>query len=201
MKQIIVIHGGNPFDTYEDYIGYLKNRPVRFERYRMKDWKENLSRDLGPEYDVIMPGMPSKENVKYSEWKIWFERLIPFFEEEVVFIGHSLGGIFLAKWLSENEYPKKIRSVILVAAPYEINGTGQANADFKLNADLSQFEKQANNIHLFHSDDDPVVNFADTKRYTERLAHAQLHSLTGKQHINGSEFPEIVETLKNVMQK
>jgi uncharacterized protein len=201
MKQIIVIHGGNPFDTYEDYIGYLKNRPVRFERYRMKDWKENLSRDLGPEYDVIIPGMPCKENAKYEEWKIWFERLIPFFDEEVVFIGHSLGGIFLAKWLSENVYPKKIRAVMLVASPYEITGTGQANADFKLKADLSQFEKQATAIHLFHSEDDPVVNYADTKRYTEKLKNGHVHTLVGKQHINGAEFPEIVELIKNVTQK
>ncbi len=52
--------------------------------------------------------MPNALNAKYLEWKILLGRLAPCFNKEAAFIGHSLGGIFLAGYLAENEFPKKI---------------------------------------------------------------------------------------------
>jgi len=38
-KQIIVIDGGNPHDTYEDYLAYLRNYELDFEKLKKKSWK------------------------------------------------------------------------------------------------------------------------------------------------------------------
>ena len=48
-----------------------------------------------------------RTNARYEEWKIWFERMIPFLNDNVILVGHSLGGIFFVKYLSENLLPIK----------------------------------------------------------------------------------------------
>lgn len=117
-KQLLVIHGGDAFETYDDYLKYLKTREISLERLKSNGWKKNLSDILGEEYDVLLPQMPNSQNARYLEWKIWFERLIPLLNETVVLVGHSLGGIFLAKYLSENDFPKQVKATFLIAAPY-----------------------------------------------------------------------------------
>jgi predicted alpha/beta hydrolase family esterase len=197
-KQIIIIHGGNPFNSYEDYFAFLKNKPVRFEQLRTQDWKITLGEKMGDDFDVIIPTMPCKENARYSEWKVWFERLIPFFEDEVSFIGHSLGGIFLVKWLSENSYPKQIKATFLVAAPYQVNGKGQNLTDFKHTNSLEKCVEQAGTMFIYHSEDDPVVTYTDAKIYKEKLPNAELQIFKDRKHFNNPDFPEIIETIKSM---
>ena len=63
--------------------------------------------------------MPLQDNAKYEEWKILFERYIPHLKDNVILMGNSLGGIFLAKYLSENKFPKKILSTYLTCPPFD----------------------------------------------------------------------------------
>src|SRR4051812_10882369 len=106
-KQVVVIHGGDTFGTYEEYIAFLKDFAIDSLEYFMKmGWKDTLQESLGGAYQVILPKMPNKINAKYVEWKVWFEKLLPLLNNEIILIGHSLGGTFLAKYLSENKLPK-----------------------------------------------------------------------------------------------
>lgn len=196
-KQIVIIHGGDTFDTYEEYLSGLKNWQIDFEEYRSgkTGWKSNLGKDLGSEYEAIMPNMPSKFNAKYLEWKIWFEKFIPFLEQEVIFVGHSLGGIFLAKYLSENSYPKKIVAVFLIAAPFNTENTDFSLADFTLPESLALLEKQAGKIFLYHSKDDPVVPFSAFENYKKALASAEARIFGDRGHFNQENFPELIEAL------
>lgn len=97
-KQIIILHGGDTFDTQEEYLEFLKGWQIIFEDYRTekRDWKKGLAEKLGPDFETIMPNMPNKINAKYFEWKIWFKKFIPHFNSEVILIGHSLGGTFFS---------------------------------------------------------------------------------------------------------
>src|SRR4030043_1684983 len=101
-QQVVIIHGGTSFDTYEDYLSFLKNQEISLEKLKVRnDWKYNLQEKLGENFEILMPQMPNKTNAHYKEWKIWLERIIPLFNENIILIGQSLGGIFLAKYLSE----------------------------------------------------------------------------------------------------
>jgi predicted alpha/beta hydrolase family esterase len=196
-RQIVVIQGGDAFENYEDYLNSLRTKEITLERIRSKGWKKNLQKELGENFDVLVLSMPNPQNARYLEWKIWFERIIPLLNDEVVFIGHSLGGIFLAKYLSENVYPKKIKATVLVSAPYD-TPTEYSLVDFAITSPLDKFVKQAGKIVLYHSKDDDVVPFDDIERYHKEIPNAELRVFENRQHFNQESFPEIVELIKKL---
>lgn len=197
-QQILIIHGGDTFATYNDYLAFLKTEEVDVEKPQYKSWKETISDDLVDNYQVIVPHMPSKHNAKYLEWKIWFEKFLPFLQDNVILVGHSLGGIFLVKYLSENTFPKKIQAVFLISAPYDDDASDYSLADFVVPKNLEQFQKQAGKIFLYHSKDDPVVNFSDFEKYAKAFPKSTQRIFLDKKHFNQEEFPELVEEIKNL---
>lgn len=196
-QQVFVIHGGDAFDTYEEYLASLREKEVSIERTHFVDWKRNLEERLGDAYEVILPRMPNAQNARYAEWKIIFEKYVALLGEQVILIGHSLGGIFLAKYLSEETYPKTIKAVFLVAAPYN---TADHNpyADFNLPQDLSGLQEQGGKVFLYHSKDDFVVPFEDLAQYEMRLPHATARIFSDRQHFNQEDLPEIVTDIQGL---
>jgi hypothetical protein len=193
-KQIVVIHGGDSFETREKFLDALKNWEVTKESFLPKaGWKSNLQSDLGEEYEVLSPRMPNKQNAKYDEWKIWFERMSPFLENGVILIGHSMGGLFLAKYLSENKFPKKISAFFLVAAPHR---STEDIASFPVTSDLKRVWEQCQNIHIFQSEDDPLVPFAEAEEYKKAWPEAKMHVFTDRGHFNQETFPELAREIK-----
>lgn len=198
-NQIIYIHGGDVFETYEEYISYLKNYVLEnLDYFKRKRWGNSLQEKLGNTFEVITPEMPSKRNAKYLEWKIWFEKLFPFLNDGVILIGGSLGGIFLTKYLSENIFPKRIRGIFIVAAPFGDSKPKYALADFSLLNNLEKLNKLAEKISFYHSKDDPVVPFIEMEKYRKALPKARYTVFENREHFGQEEFPEIVEDIKNL---
>jgi predicted alpha/beta hydrolase family esterase len=194
MKQIIVIHGVDTFDSYDDYLAFLQGYEIDKSIFCKGGWKENLPKDVGGEYEVLLPSMPNKFNAKYLEWKIWFEKMIPLFEPEIILIGYSLGGIFLAKYLAENNFSKKAKALFLVAAPFN-DVDIYSLADFGLPTSLEKCAEQVENIFIYQSEDDPVVPFFEAAKYQEKLPKAQLKIFKDMGHFNQDNFPELVEQI------
>jgi predicted alpha/beta hydrolase family esterase len=196
MTTVLLIHGGETFASRERYLGFLRGLVIDDPHLpKQLGWKDVLADRLGPEYDVLKPGMPNKLNASYEEWAIWFEKHLPYVADDCVLVGHSLGGIFLAKYLSESAFPKRIAKTILVAAPFEA-GAGESLADFALPEDLSRFARQGGEITLFASEDDMVVPFADVKKYAAALPAAQVLEFSDRGHFLQEEFPELVGLIK-----
>jgi hypothetical protein len=116
--QILIVHGGMTFKNKKDYVHFLKTRPISI--VARKRWSiDYLDEKLGKNFEIIRPRMPLQENAKYVDRKIFFERYIPYLRNNAILIGNSLGGIFLAKYLSENKLPKKTLSTYLVCPPFD----------------------------------------------------------------------------------
>ncbi len=196
-KQIVVIHGGNAFEKYEEYIDFLQTKEVSLERLRSRDWKSTLGDELGENFDVLTPKMPNPSNARYNEWQIWFKRLVPLFDDQVIFVGHSLGGIFLAKYLSENVYPKTILATFLIAAPFN-TPVNHPLVDFNLTEPFDKFADQGGKIMLFHSNDDKIVYPDNVFLYKEALHNAEVKLFEGKGHFNSPDFPELVEEIRKI---
>lgn len=196
MKQVVVIHGGDSFLDYKEYLRYLKSTPVSSNTYLpRRGWKEGLPKALGSQYQVLLPRMPNNMNARFLEWKVWFERMFPYIKSNVVLIGHSQGGIFLLKYLTEKKFPKKIRALILVAPPHnKTKGVG----DFRIVSSVHQITQQCRNIIFFHSQDDPIVPFTELARYQQQLPDAAYMVYTKRGHFTGRTFPEIIRLIKSL---
>ncbi|MCK5475514.1 MAG: alpha/beta hydrolase [Candidatus Pacebacteria bacterium] len=195
-KQVIVIHGGGVFVNYKEYIAFLKKREISIKNNG--DWKRCLGEKLGKDFEVIIPAMPNYSNAKYLEWKIWFEKLFPYLKDSVVLVGHSLGAIFLTRYLSENKFPKRILATVLVAAPYDDRKSAARSAGFVLKENLSLLQNQSGELIFYHSRDDKSVSFECFKKYNELLPEASFKEFKGRGHFQRNSFPEIIREIRKV---
>ena len=198
-KQVVVIHGGDNFGTHEEYIAFLKEFAIKsLDFFLHTGWKQSLQDKLGSQYEVIRPEMPNAFNARYEEWKIWFEKLIPLLNPNVILVGHSLGGIFLAKYLSENKISKKILATFFIAAPFDEEDAEYELLDFNLPPSLKLLAEQGGKIFLYHSQDDNQVPFSDIYKYQKELPNAVVRIFTDKGHFNQADFPELISDIKSL---
>lgn len=197
MKQVIFIHGGTTFYKYDDYLNYLRSKPLDISRLtQQRRWSNRLQEDLGDDFQVLAPSMPNSTNANYDEWSIWFGRIAEVVNDNIILVGHSMGGIFLAKYLSEHDFPKKIRATILVAAPYE-DETHEDLASFKITGGLEKFAGQGGEVIFYHGTDD-IVPLSELEQYKKSLPQAEMHELSAQDHFVREAFPEIIETIKGL---
>lgn len=197
VQQVCIVHGGGAFNSYEEYLQDLRNTVVDLGRQNTKGWKNMLAERLGPAFQIIFPAMPCKQNAKYQEWVIWFEKHPPFLRDGVIFVGHSLGGIFLAKYLSEQKIPLKIKATLLVAAPYSTKDEHPL-ADFILTKSLAGLKEQGGEIVLYHSSDDVIVPFSNAQRYEKELTGATTRFFSDRGHFNEEIFQELEDDLRRI---
>ncbi len=196
--QIFLIHGGDTFRNRKDYLHYLKTRPISLEK--KKRWSlDYLDKNLGKKFEIIRPRMPLQDNAKYEDWKIYFERYLPYLRNNPILIGSSLGGIFLAKYLSEHKFPRKILSTYLICPPFDDTLDEEDLAGgFKLKSDLSLLGKNSKKLYLLFSKDDDIVPVSHAQKYKRKLKNAKIIIYKSKNgHFQVSKFPEIVRMIKN----
>jgi len=121
-------------------------------------------------------------------------------DDEIILIGHSLGSIFLTKYLSENKIDKNIKGLFLVAPPFDDEGMDEEPLnDFSLtDMELNLLKEQAEKIFIYHSTDDPVVPYLHAEKYHSTLPNSKLIKLENRSHIFADNLPEIVEDVKEL---
>lgn len=88
---LVILHGGDSFDTEADFAKSLAESQVRFFEDRT-NWKTTFYRELSNHFEVLIPTFPRKDDAKYAEWKLTFEKIAPGFDPETTtYVGHSLG--------------------------------------------------------------------------------------------------------------
>lgn len=198
MKQVIVIHGGTAFANNEDYLHDLTTKPVYVERLTYKPmWKELLQEQLGAEYQVLLPAMPNKTNARYAEWKLWFDNVTKVITDDCILIGHSMGAVFLAQYLSNNIFPRHIKATILIATPYD-DETEEDLVDFKLEGITDLFKSQAGKVVVINGDNDPVIPASDIQKYKSDLLEANFITIPAPDHFMRVEFPELTSIIRNL---
>jgi predicted alpha/beta hydrolase family esterase len=203
MKQLIFIHGGEAYSNEADFKLYLEQQEVDVAYKEKQRWHyvPALQAALGDDWQIIRPQMPCEDNAKYEYWKIWFEKYIPHLQDGVVLVGHSLGAMFLARYLSEHEMPVRVSKLVLVAAEFtRRSGIGPGEEDgeyFYTHLDnFSQLEQSADEIVLVYSRDDFVVPFDNLAMWAERLPSAHIVEFADKGHFLQERFLELVELIK-----
>lgn len=194
MKQVVILHGGHSFTSYDTYITYLEENTLEYEYLKpQKKWKPWIAENM-PEADVLLPTMPNGYNAVFEEWKIYFEKILPFLQDDVQFVGHSLGAMFLAKYLNETPLDEKVRRVILIAGAYDEDQDRDCGSFLVSSA--KNISRSAEEVHLFHSEDDPLVPFTELAKFQADLPEAITHTFTDRAHFNQPTFPELLDLLK-----
>ena len=202
-RQVFFIHGGDAFSKREDFLRYLGDMPLRnLPGNTSADfWTKSLAEDLGDDYEVYMPSMPNKQNASYDEWSIWFEKHFSHLKDDIILVGWSLGGMFLAKYLSEKAFPYKIKALFLLAAPCgnQTDPVGNDCGSFQFDTNiLSGLALRVDLINVWHSTDDFVVPYEQALEYKSHLNKAKLVTFGDKNHFLLPKFPELLTAVKDL---
>lgn len=202
-QQVFYIHGANAFSKHEDFLNYLRTATVRGlpGEETLDIWSRSIAEDLGEDFEVFTPTMPNKQNAKYEEWKIWFERHCEYLRDGIILVGWSQGGYFFAKYLTENDFPFKIKALFLLAAPLKAHhdDTGEDGADFQFDMSrVGELAKRAKKIVIMHSKDDFCVPFEHGEALSKAIPEAEFLVFEDKNHFLIEEFPELVEEIRKV---
>lgn len=190
VSKVIVVGGGEIFNTYSDYIAWLKKLKLRDSS---PSWKSNLATNFAKyNVNVIKTFMPNTFNAKYLEWKITFDKYINQCDTQTTLIGHSLGAMFLLKYLNENSViENQVISVHLVAPQFE--------DAFTFTTSTKQLPN-SNKYYFYQSKDDDLVTYENstTKKIQELgLTKNNIRLYSQRGHFLGQQFPEIIEDILN----
>ncbi len=146
-------------------------------------------------YAAHTPEMPNAWAPDYSIWQKEFERFD--INSQTILVGHSCGGGFIVRWLSENKN-LQVGKVVIIAPWLDPKRTNTTNFfDFQIDPNLAS---RTDGLTIFNSDDDEkdIQDSVDHIRKTViNLKYQQFHKyghfcITD---MSTSEFPELIETL------
>jgi predicted alpha/beta hydrolase family esterase len=201
-KQVFYIHGGESYTDYNQFLKRLETKDIwdlpSAESH--KKWTNTFAADLGDEYEVFMPVMPNKNNAKYNEWKIWFEKHFEYLRNDVIFSGCSLGAMFLVRYLIEHDLPMKAKAIILMACPVQEDGFADDDSgSFRFeNNDLPKLGEKADQIIIMHSKDDFLVPYHHAEIIHGAIDNSELVTFEDKNHFLVEELPELVERIRAI---
>jgi uncharacterized protein len=137
------------------------------------DWYPWLKKELEKKgYEVEIPEMPNTESPKIEEWLPYLEKFVGNIDEEMIFIGHSVGCQAILRLLKKAE--GKVSAVSLVA-PW----TRLVNLDFEEASvarpwletpiDWKNVKNKAEKFVAFLSDNDPWVPVTQAEFFQKKL--------------------------------
>jgi len=188
MKTAIIIHG---WPSKEEFFDPNTVSPSN------NQWLPWLQKQLSLKgITAQTPEMPDPYEPNYEKWKNVFEQF--HLDSETILVGHSCGGGFLVRWLSENKVT--VGKVFLIAPWMDPDHEDRDSVgdffDFDIDPALSD---RTNGVTIFISEDDeaPMLNTVELLEST--LKNVQVKRFTDKGHFcigdGVAEFPELLEEI------
>jgi predicted alpha/beta hydrolase family esterase len=187
MKNAIILHGKPGKQEYYD---------PEYPSASNCHWIPWLQKQLLiNEIVAYTPEVPHSYDPQYPIWKKEFER----FEvtPETILVGHSCGGGFLVRWLSENK-EARAEKVVLVAPWLDIERESTTDFfDFQIDPELSS---RIGELIIFCSDDDNISIQESVKIIRNEINGIIYHGFHDYGHftqntMKKSEFPELLAVL------
>jgi len=153
-------------------------------------------------YEYLRAPISTEDFADYTAWKIMFEKMIPFIRQDVIIVTTSLGSTFIMKYMSENEFPVRIKKLFFVCAAISENPWGSetklGSFSFDLEFGYSKVSRWVEQIYIYHSQDDDVVPYQQSLELKQYFPEAIFREFYDKGHFYKElELPEIVEDIKN----
>jgi len=198
-KQVVLLKGWEAKENYKDFYDFLEKQEFNPYKEVKKRWNRDLWKTLWEDYEVLEIPIFDKYFAEYKTWKIMFEKVFPFLKNDVIFVWHSMWGIFLGKYFEEEnnkELLEKIKKIILIAPPFKDSELEKIwSFNFK-NLEFKKLSNISDKITILGSTDDFVVPFEDIEDYKKYLPNARYRIFDNYGHFLWEEIPEIIEEIK-----
>ncbi len=186
MKNAIIIHGYNDEPQYLD-----TSRPSPSNDHFIPWLQRQL---LLNGIETQTPEMPGFFEPNYERWKETLESFD--INEDTIMVGHSCGGGFLVRWLSENN--KKVGKIVLVAPwldPEKIIDPQFFNFEIDPNIYL-----KTKGITILYSTDDSSEILKTIEILKSKLKGVEFKEFTNKGHfclndLKSEKFPELLDVI------
>jgi uncharacterized protein len=143
----------------------------------------SLQQSLGDHYQVWFPRIPNEENPEYHTYRAQIAASLASLDGPVILVGHSLGGFFLVRFLSERQTDYQIAGIFLIATPYVGMG-GWHDEEYAIPDDLAARLPEGVPVYCYHSRDDETAPFSHLALYAKRLPHAVIREVDGGHQLN-----------------
>lgn len=191
MRNVFIFHGvgGSP---EENWFPWLK-KELQYNRC-----------------NVIVPQFPTPKGQILENWLETFEEcknqanITDEDLENAIFIGHSLGGLFMLSLLEEY----RIKMAVFVASFCKLpgnkfdDGMRTFSSPERLDFDWQKILENCHKSLVYISDNDPYVKLG-TAQQLARNVRAKLELIKGAGHFSGSDgykkFPVLLEALKKIL--
>jgi predicted alpha/beta hydrolase family esterase len=185
MANAIILHGQPTKERYFD-----PSFPASSNYYWIP-WlqKQLICRDI----PTATPDVPNNWKPELNVWRKEFERYDV--NEQTLLVGHSCGGGFLVRWLSEHPEVKPAKVVLLAPwlNPKKLEETWDF-FEFEIDKDLPNRTE----LTVIYSDDDMSQILDTVSVLKEALPGAKYLEQHGRRHYyddNCMEIPEVLEVL------
>lgn len=156
---------------------------------------DSLRRELGDGYEVRYPRMPDEDDPRYATWSAAIRREIAALDGGAVVAGHSVGGTILINALAERPPERKLRAIVLIAAPF-VGAGGWPGDEFELPHNLGARLQQGVPVHVFHGLQDDTAPPSHADLYARVIPQAQLHRLPRRDHQLDNDLSEVAKVIR-----
>lgn len=206
-QQVIFINGAVPKENFSSFYDYLKSREYNPYEEKFLNWNKTLGEKLWDEYEYFRTPLSEVHYADYEAWKIMFEKMIPFLNDEIILAATSLWGTFIMKYLWENDgifipqNQKKVHiSKLFLIAPAieDTHDEKLGTFAFDLEQVYSRVARWCKKIYIYHSQDDELVPFQQSLTLKSYFPEAVFREFDDRWHFyKEAELPELVEDIKN----
>lgn len=187
MKNAILIHGS--CDKEE----YLDDKYPSLSNSHWFPWlqKQLLINNISTQ----TPEMPVPYSPTYNAWAKEFERFD--INTNTILVGHSCGGGFLVRWLSENKVT--VNKIFLVAPWLDPSNRRTSEFfDFEIDGEMQDRIKEIHILVSTNEETEGVLESIDT--IYKSLPIASVHKLNNMGHftfdeMNSDKFPELLSLI------
>ena len=158
---------------------------------------ESLQKALGTEYDVRYPRMPEESKPDMQTWKTKIAKELESLDGRIILVGHSVGGLALLKYLSEEKVEKPIPGLFLLAVPSRDDENWNFD-DLRLPPDLASKLSRIPQIFLYHNRDDKIVPFSHLALHAARLPRAIVREGDNGGHQFGNDLGKVASDIRGL---
>ncbi len=145
-------------------------------------------------YQVFVPQFPSPPGVTpvLGEWLEVLKNYEEYINEDTIFVGHSLGAMFILNILQRADFKIKLGILVAPAVGYAFGG---------LDFDWENIKNKAQHFEVFHSDNDPYVSLENAQKLAQNLG-VEVNIIPDAGHFNATagylEFPELLKKIDKI---